>query len=373
MATFLYRIGRFSFRRRWLVLGLWVLLLALIGVGAATLSGKTSNSFSTRAPRPSRPSTSSRERFPQANAGGAHGPGRVRRARGADGDRPGQPGRDRHRSCAALRGAPQVAGVVDPYEAQVHLPMTAGTRSRRSATRCRALELTDADREALSRHRRCRPRRRPDRRIRRRRPAGQPAETGIVEVLGIAIAALVLIITLGSLVAAGLPLLTALVGVGVGLAGLLIVSGFVDINANSLILALMLGVAVGIDYALFIVSRYRHETPDRPRRRGSRRTRRRHRRLRGRLRRPDRRHRAGRAHRGRHPAAGRHGPGRRRHRRDRGAGRPHPAAGPARHRRSPRRRQAAPAGARDPEADTGPVPMGERWARFVIPLPLVRS
>ena len=66
-------------------------------------------------------------------------------------------------------------------------------------------------------------------------------DTGIVEVVGIAVAALVLIITLGSLVAAGLPLLTAIVGVGAGLGGLAIVSGFVDLNANSLILALMLG------------------------------------------------------------------------------------------------------------------------------------
>ena len=40
---------------------------------------------------------------------------------------------------------------------------------------------------------------------------------------------------------------------------MLLVANVADINSNSLILALMLGVAVGIDYALFIVSRYRHE------------------------------------------------------------------------------------------------------------------
>ena len=66
-------------------------------------------------------------------------------------------------------------------------------------------------------------------------------------------------ITFGSLLAAGLPLLTALIGVGIGMGGLLTVSGFTELNTNTPVLALMIGLAVGIDYALFIVSRYRNE------------------------------------------------------------------------------------------------------------------
>src|SRR5204863_2725221 len=84
-------------------------------------------------------------------------------------------------------------------------------------------------------------------------------ENGATESIGVLVAGLVLVITFGSMLAAGLPLLTAIAGVGVGLSGIAIASKFVDINANSLILALMLGLAVGIDYALFIVSRFRHE------------------------------------------------------------------------------------------------------------------
>ena len=116
MATFLYRIGRFSFRRRWIVAGLWVLLLALIGIGAATLSGQTSNSFTT-------PGTESQvaidqlaERFPQANAGGAS-------ARVVFVAPLGQTLTDPANKAAvsqvvdALHGARQVAGVVDPYQA----------------------------------------------------------------------------------------------------------------------------------------------------------------------------------------------------------------------------------------------------------------
>ena len=80
---------------------------------------------------------------------------------------------------------------------------------------------------------------------------------GISEILGIAIAALVLIVMLGTLIAAGLPLLMALVGVAVGVGGTFALSGAVDMSSISPMLALMLGLAVGIDYSLFIVNRHR--------------------------------------------------------------------------------------------------------------------
>ena len=82
---------------------------------------------------------------------------------------------------------------------------------------------------------------------------------GSSELIGIAIAALVLIFTFGSLVAAGLPILTALVGVGIGALGVTGATAFVEVGSTTPILATMLGLAVGIDYALFILSRYRAE------------------------------------------------------------------------------------------------------------------
>jgi len=69
------------------------------------------------------------------------------------------------------------------------------------------------------------------------------------------IALFVLILTLGSLVAAGMTLLNAFIGVALGLLGLTALSGVVDLNSTAPILALMLGLAVGIDYALFITAR----------------------------------------------------------------------------------------------------------------------
>lgn len=72
-----------------------------------------------------------------------------------------------------------------------------------------------------------------------------------------AIAAIVLALTLGSLVAAGLPLLSALSGVVIGVGGTLLSSRLVGIHSLTVVLGLMLGLAVGIDYALFILNRQR--------------------------------------------------------------------------------------------------------------------
>ncbi|MDO8143514.1 efflux RND transporter permease subunit [Isoptericola sp. 178] len=99
-------------------------------------------------------------------------------------------------------------------------------------------------------------------------PAGSQASLGgelfsqelpalsIVEAIGLVVALVVLVLTLGSFVAAGLPLVNALVGVGVSMLLLLAATVFGPINSTTPMLGLMLGLAVGIDYALFIVSRH---------------------------------------------------------------------------------------------------------------------
>ena len=84
-------------------------------------------------------------------------------------------------------------------------------------------------------------------------------ETGATEIIGVAIAAVVLVITFGSLIAAGLPLLTALIGVGIGVSTITALANVLDLGSTTSTLAMMIGLAVGIDYALFIVSRYRAE------------------------------------------------------------------------------------------------------------------
>jgi RND superfamily putative drug exporter len=89
-----------------------------------------------------------------------------------------------------------------------------------------------------------------------------PEILGPSEVVGAALAFLVLLITYGSLVAAGANMLGALVGVGVGIMGILAFSAVTPIGSLTPILAVMLGLAVGIDYCLFIIARYRAELRD---------------------------------------------------------------------------------------------------------------
>ncbi|GMA34450.1 membrane protein [Demequina litorisediminis] len=89
-------------------------------------------------------------------------------------------------------------------------------------------------------------------------PLGAP-EQGIGEALGVLIAFIVLIFTYGSLRAAGANLGVAVFGVGVGVIGVLAFNAISPISENSIILAAMLGLAVGIDYSLFIMSRFQHE------------------------------------------------------------------------------------------------------------------
>ncbi|MFJ4210020.1 MMPL family transporter [Paenarthrobacter sp. NPDC089675] len=82
---------------------------------------------------------------------------------------------------------------------------------------------------------------------------------GIAEIVGVAVAAAVLILMLGTLIAAGLPLIMALIGVAVGVGGTFALTGVIDMSSMSPMLALMLGLAVGIDYSLFIVNRHRNQ------------------------------------------------------------------------------------------------------------------
>jgi RND superfamily putative drug exporter len=80
---------------------------------------------------------------------------------------------------------------------------------------------------------------------------------GAGEVAGVLVALVVLLITLGSLVAAGMPLVTAIMAIGISMAGLFSLSKLITINATTPVLAVMLGLAVGIDYSLFIINKYR--------------------------------------------------------------------------------------------------------------------
>ena len=256
MASLLYRLGRFAFRRRWVVTGLWLAVLVAALAGAATLSGSTSDAFRI----PGTPSQQAidllQERFPQASADGATA--RVVFA-APDGTKLSDPAyRAAITSAVAELGrAPQVASVTDPFATGAVNP--AGTVGLAQATyQVAAADVSGEARDALNAV------------LEHARGSGLTVEAGgdalqlqaensATEGIGLLVAAVVLIITFGSLIAAGLPLLTAILGILIGVGAITTATGFVDLSSTTPTLALMLGLAVAIDYALFIVSRYRNE------------------------------------------------------------------------------------------------------------------
>lgn len=89
--------------------------------------------------------------------------------------------------------------------------------------------------------------------------AGQPGEMGMTgELIGIAIALVILFVMLGTFIAAGLPIMMAVIGLAGAMLGTLALSSVVDMNSSTPALGSMLGLAVGIDYTLFILNRHRN-------------------------------------------------------------------------------------------------------------------
>lgn len=82
---------------------------------------------------------------------------------------------------------------------------------------------------------------------------------GVGEIIGLAIAAVVLFVMLGALIAAGLPVLSAILGVGVSATATMALSAVIDMTSTTPVLGVMLGLAVGIDYSLFILNRHRKQ------------------------------------------------------------------------------------------------------------------
>ncbi|MFD2767253.1 MMPL family transporter [Micromonospora eburnea] len=257
MATLLYRLGRASFRRRRLVAVVWLVVLVGLGAAALTLKGPTSSNFTMPGTESQRALDLLDERFPAAS--GATGTIAVKAPQaGQLGTPQGQAVVKQVTEEAAT--LPGVVAAVDPYQVQALSP-----DGRYALIQVqfagRADEVTDAQRTAYEK-------------------VGAQAETqgwqiapggevlnaepevGSTEALGVLVAAIVLVLTFGSLVAAGMTMLNALIGVGVGMAGLYALSGAVELTSTAPILALMLGLAVGIDYSLFITSRHRQNLID---------------------------------------------------------------------------------------------------------------
>ncbi|MFE6887469.1 MMPL family transporter [Streptomyces sp. NPDC057694] len=257
MATFLYKLGRLSFRRRRYVALLWVLLLGGIGFASSAAPAPPADSFSMPGTESQKAFDLLDEKFPAANSEGATARVVIRAPGGEKLTDPAAKA-DVRKMVTQLGEGPQVASVADPYKANA--VSKDGSTAYASVTyKVAGTELTDKAHEALTQA------------IDDARDDGFTVEAGgdaveadqdmggSAEMIGIAISAVVLILTFGSLVAAGMPLLTAIIGVGIGVSGIAALGSVLNLSGTTSTLASMIGLAVGIDYALFIVSRYRAE------------------------------------------------------------------------------------------------------------------
>ncbi|MFD6903996.1 MMPL family transporter [Streptomyces sp. NPDC060077] len=257
MAIFLHRVGRLAFRRRWYVALAWAAVLAFAGLSALQAPEASDKGFSMPGIESQKAFDLMEQRFPGTAADGATA--RIVFV-APSGEQITAPGSKRAvaKSVASLAEGPQVVSVSDPFRSKT-LSRDGRTAYATVTFEVGAKELTDDSRNRLREA------------VHGARDAGLTVEAGgsalnagggpggAAELIGVAVAAVVLLVTFGSLAAAGLPLLTALIGVGVSLAGILALAHALDLSATTSILAMMLGLAVGIDYALFVVSRYREE------------------------------------------------------------------------------------------------------------------
>ncbi|MGY2743167.1 MMPL family transporter [Arthrobacter sp. UYCu723] len=352
MALLLYRLGKFSYRHRWLVISLWLAVMVAVGGAAAAFHGTLSNNFQIPGTETQQMADKLKKELPGSSGGSASIVFEANDARFS------QAGKDAvSAALTKLKALPDVQGTVDPFATQAQLEeaaadlataqqqsaageaqlaqaageladgksqleaaeqqmaadglpaaaieaqlgqqkaalaagqdkLDAGTKERetgngklalgqRQLDASRGMRFVSEDGKAAIAQVQfktsingLKPEVRQDVQdiVKEVSSAGVTALAskeitedvselfGISEILGIAIAALVLIVMLGTLIAAGLPLLMAVVGVAVGVGGTFALSGAFDMSSISPMLALMLGLAVGIDYSLFIVNRHR--------------------------------------------------------------------------------------------------------------------
>ena len=254
MSSFLYRLGHVMVRRAKRVLALAMLALVLSGALAAGLGGSLQDNLTI-------PGTESQDgldvlaqRFPEV--AGTSGQILVVAPKG---DRITAHRDDVEQLLHRVRQVDHVELVTDPFEKRNELSLSDNGRDalvqvqldvpldRLSDSTISNLEKASAapDGSRLGVH------------LGGQLFTNKSVQVSATEGIGVLVALIVLAVTFGSLLAAGMPIVTALLGVGIAMSGVLSVAAFTDVNTSTPTLALMIGLAVGIDYALFIVSRHR--------------------------------------------------------------------------------------------------------------------
>ena len=263
MSPLLYALGRWSARRRWLVVIGWAGILLALGAGALFLGRGLDNSISI----PGTESQAAMDRlaatFPQATGTSAQivvvgpddGPVDTPAIESAVAD-----------TVSTLKRIDGVSTVSSPFEHGQVDTSTQLSPDGKAAIIVAQLDgsfttVTEEQKDAI---------REAGAHLQAALPEAQVAvggevfshsmpELSITEGVGLIVALVVLILTLGSFIAAGMPIITAIVGVGATMGGPFLATSVATISSSTPLLALMLGLAVGIDYALFLISRHQEQ------------------------------------------------------------------------------------------------------------------
>jgi RND superfamily putative drug exporter len=259
LARLLSRLGRFSARHRVLFLVGWVLALALLAVVAISGMRFSDGSFDVPGTESSRAITTLDKEFPST---GEDVKSLQLVAEAPDREKVTSPERATQLRAALgeLRSVDHVSAVSDPIDpkqpyvsrdlttAVATISLTGVTDDNSEAVHTDVVDVAnDLRNDGWTAE------------IGGSIANPVPEILGPTEVVGAVLAFLVLFLTFGSLVAAGANMAGALVGVGVGILGVLGFSAIAPIGSTTPILAVMLGLAVGIDYCLFVIARFRAE------------------------------------------------------------------------------------------------------------------
>jgi RND superfamily putative drug exporter len=253
MSRMLYRIGRACFAHRWLVVVTWLVVVVAAGASMKISGGQLDNTFTIPGSQSQTALDQVKNDFPAAGGTSAQ---LVFQATGGTTVTSPANAAAISQALAKAAAAPQVAAVISPQKS--HLVTKNGTTAiatvqyRVSASGLDSGTLdalgsiaSAADSSSLS-----------------VQPGGQAyasqySGSASSEVIGLLIAFVVLAVALASLLAAGMPLLTALTGLAVSVLTIYGLAAALSVSNTAVTLAVMIGLAVGIDYALFILSRHR--------------------------------------------------------------------------------------------------------------------
>jgi putative drug exporter of the RND superfamily len=253
MASLLARIGGFSARHRWWVIVAWILLLAIAAFGAVRFSQPTVSSFSISGLKSVETLKTVDREF---GTGASDASGMVVFAAPEGKKLSATDAATVARLTASLASIHGVSAATDPFTASVrtlspdgrigYIPVSLTGKTASVSTQDaigRAIDAADSPRLEVE------------------ASEGLTVVTSASsnQLVGIVLALIILLITFGAFAAAGLPILTALLGLGVSVAGIYAATALVPLNSTAPVLAILLALAVGIDYSLFIVNRHRRQ------------------------------------------------------------------------------------------------------------------